>query len=400
MLLLENIKLALAAIRGNKMRSFLTMLGIIIGVGAVIAIVSIGNGAKSLTDDLFASYGKNKAYIYLMGDPDGGVVTQEDFFTEADLDMLKERFPDALAYGALSQFQSSNVQIGKVKGRLQMFGAGGGYQRFRAMEMIRGRMISEEDVRHARDLIVIPQEAAQRFFGAGDALGKLIPVTINQEIREFAVLGVYRREKSIFDSLAAGDSFETYVPYTALSTQSVEMDLHIAEGYAVGTTLNSMTDYLSRLKRKPEGYYIGTSVEAEQTMIDGVLGSLSTAIGAIAAISLLVGGVGIMNIMLVSVTERTREIGIRKSLGAKTGDILLQFLVEAMILSAIGGLIGTGIGIGAASVGLSFAGASVQVDPRVVLTAVGFSAGVGMFFGLYPARKAAKLDPIEALRYE
>ncbi|MEG1584637.1 MAG: FtsX-like permease family protein, partial [Anaerovorax sp.] len=151
---------------------------------------------------------------------------------------------------------------------------------------------------------------------------------------------------------------------------------------------------------KPKGYYKVETVQAQQGMMDQMLGTLSLAIGAIAAISLVVGGIGIMNIMLVSVTERTREIGIRKSLGARTRDILQQFLIEAMIISAIGGLMGTGLGIGIAAIGMSFAKVAVIINPMVIVMAVVFSAMVGMFFGLYPARKAAKLDPIEALRYE
>jgi putative ABC transport system permease protein len=147
-------------------------------------------------------------------------------------------------------------------------------------------------------------------------------------------------------------------------------------------------------------FYKFESAEAQMDMINNVLGTLSIAIGAIAAISLVVGGIGIMNIMLVSVTERTREIGIRKSLGARTKDILTQFLIESMILAGIGGIIGTALGIGIAAAGMGIAGVAVIIKPLTVLIAVGFSAMVGMFFGLYPARKAAKLNPIEALRYE
>jgi len=161
-----------------------------------------------------------------------------------------------------------------------------------------------------------------------------------------------------------------------------------------------MLNYLEKLKGLEKGTYISESVESQQGTADQILGTLSLAIGAIAGISLVVGGIGIMNIMLVSVTERTREIGIRKALGARTKDILVQFLIESMIISAIGGVIGTALGSGIAVIGMSIAGAELVISPIVVLFAVLFSAMVGMFFGIYPARKAAKLDPIEALRYE
>ena len=203
--------------------------------------------------------------------------------------------------------------------------------------------------------------------------------------------------------MSTSNSYTCYAPHSAIDggdDTSSFIELYANPDKNLSEQGQAFADYMAKTKGQEPGFYTYESAEAQLGMIDQVLGVLSIAIGAIAAISLLVGGIGIMNIMLVSVTERTREIGIRKSLGARTRDILTQFLIEAMILSSIGGIIGTVLGIGIAAAGMSIAGVDVVIQPMAIVMAVAFSAGVGMFFGLFPARKAARLDPIEALRYE
>ncbi|MDR1135713.1 MAG: ABC transporter permease [Clostridiales Family XIII bacterium] len=400
MLFFENVKLALVAIKSNKMRSFLTMLGIIIGVSSVIAITTIGNGANSVVSKEFDAFGKNNANIYPNSSEEdtSGVPSQ---FTLSDINALKERFGDELRYVALYMNGSSEIKIGRMTGQFNISGIADNYMRITGVDLLYGREFTTNDVENRRDYIMIPESAAKKFFGRDDVTGQALSININNKLREMTVIGVYRPRESIFSRLTSNTSYTVYVPYTLWEDRPASvLDIYINEGYDVQKVLDKIKSYLALIHKLAPGYYVSNSVESQQATMSQILGILSASIGAIAAISLLVGGIGIMNIMLVSVTERTREIGIRKSLGAKTGDILVQFLIEAMLVSALGGFLGAALGIGAASVGLSMAKVKVSIDPTVVLLAVGFSALVGMFFGLYPARKAAKLDPIEALRYE
>ncbi len=404
MLLWENIKMALSSIKMNKMRSFLTMLGIIIGISSVIAITSIGASAEAVVSKEFESYGTNSMFIYLNWQFIADQPLQySDLIFPEDIEALKARFPEDILYISPYVSGNSDTKAGRVRGQLNMYGVAADYNKFYSIEIIHGRMINQSDLDGKRDRIVIDEKASKHFFNKTDSVGQTLPVIINGEVRELTIVGVYRKEASIFDQLDTSDSYRTYVPYSLL--QSADDSASYLELYTNAEKDQSLmgeeiTRYLARIKDKEPEFYRFESAEVQMTMINTVLGTLSIAIGAIAAISLVVGGIGIMNIMLVSVTERTREIGIRKSLGARTKDIMTQFLIESMILAAIGGILGTALGIGIASIGMGIAGVAVIINPLMILVAVGFSAVVGMFFGLYPARKAAKLDPIEALRYE
>ncbi|MFV0517075.1 MAG: ABC transporter permease [Aminipila sp.] len=403
MLLFENIKLALSAIRVNKMRSFLTMLGIIIGISSVIAITSIGDSAKGAVSKEFEGY---NAYMYIMVNwaMIEDYVEQDALFYKEDIEALKERFPEDIKYAAPSANASSETKIGRTKGKFQMSGIGDGYLNYdKKFNILYGRGINKSDVASRKDVIVIDVKAAKFFFNKEDVIGKTIPVTILGESKDLTIVGVYKQKESVFNSLNTSTDYYGFIPYS-IAMQPGEgtsyIEIYADENKNQATQAQSFANYVSKMKGKQEGFYRYETAESQLGMINKVLGILSVAIGAIAAISLLVGGIGIMNIMLVSVTERTREIGIRKSLGAQTKDILTQFLIEAMILSVIGGIIGTSIGIGIATLGMTIAGVSVVINPGIILTAVAFSAFVGIFFGIFPAKKAAKLDPIEALRYE
>ena len=403
MLVWENILLALTSIKTNKMRSFLTMLGIIIGISSVIAITSIGASAKGVVGKEFESFGMNDMYIYLNYQMTQDGIEYSDLISPEDMEALQARFPNDILYMVPAVSSSSDTTVGRVKGKLDMSGVAADYHKFKNMKIVYGRMVNKSDVEGRKDRIVIDKKAAHYFFNKDNAVGETLSVVINNEMRDLIIVGVYEVESSIFDTMFMSNSYQTYVPYPILQegdpvTSAIEVYTNKEKDQQ--TLGDQFTNYLCRIKDKENSFYVFESAEAQMTTINNILGTLSIAIGAIAAISLVVGGIGIMNIMLVSVTERTREIGIRKSLGARTKDILMQFLIESMIISAIGGIIGTLLGVGIAAIGMSFAQIAVVIEPHIIFLAVGFSAMVGMFFGLYPARKAAKLDPIEALRYE
>ena len=404
MLLWENIKMALSSIKMNKMRSFLTMLGIIIGISSVIAITSIGASAEVVVSKEFEAYGTNNMFIYINWEFTRDRPLQySDLILPDDIEALKARFPEDILYAAPYTSGSSETKVGRIRGQLNMYGVAADYNKFYNINIIHGRMINQSDVDGKRDRIVIDEKASRNFFNKSDGVGHTLPVIINGEVRDLTVVGVYRKDPSIFDQLSTSDAYTAYIPHPLLQAQddsTAYLELYTNAEKDQSLLGQEIVRYLARIKDKEPDFYRFESAEVQMDMINTILGTLSVAIGAIAAISLVVGGIGIMNIMLVSVTERTREIGIRKSLGARTRDIMTQFLIESMILAAIGGIIGTALGIGIASIGMGIAGVNVIINPIMVLVAVGFSAVVGMFFGLYPARKAAKLDPIEALRYE
>lgn len=412
MLWIENVHLAISAIKANKLRSFLTMLGIIIGISSVISITSIGASAKGAVSDEFDSLGK--AYMYLMINysqlaemyTDYSIMG-DDLFSQEDVDALKERFPQDIRYATLYTYNNSETRVGRTTADLAIMGVAEGYSDYnKTIQLVYGRMINESDVKGSRDRVVVDVECARKLFGREDVVGEELPIQVEGDSRDFIIVGVYQMEETLSSQINAAmgmSSYSVYVPFSSmLSGEGVSsyIEIYGNPDKDVRQQGEAYANYMNRIKDKPEDFYMVETAEGQQDIINQVLGVLSVAIGAIAAISLLVGGIGIMNIMLVSVTERTREIGIRKSLGARTRDILTQFLIEAVILSVIGGIIGTMLGVGIAALGMSIAGVRVVVQPLVVVLAVLFSAGVGLFFGLFPARRAAKLDPIEALRYE
>ncbi|MEA4891511.1 MAG: ABC transporter permease [Peptococcaceae bacterium] len=403
MLFLENIKLALASIRANKMRSFLTMLGIIIGIASVIAITSIGSSAQAVVSKEFESYGKNMMYVYINWSMTGDYIESGQIIWNEDIERLEQHFGSQIQYICPNTGGQSDVKVGRTQGKFNISGVAGGYDKSKKLDILYGRMITEADVKSSRPRVVIEKRAAEDLFNTENAVGKTLTMTLDGESRELTVVGIYDMETTIFSPLTSG-LYSCFVPYTLLQANSgdgvSQLEIYVDPEESVSEMAARITGYLSRIKDQPEGFYTFESAEGQGAIVDQMLGTLSLAIGAIAAISLVVGGIGIMNIMLVSVTERTREIGIRKSLGARTSDILLQFLIESMIISAIGGVIGVLLGAGVAAIGMSFAGVALMIGLPVILLAVGFSALVGIFFGLYPARKAARLDPIEALRYE
>ncbi len=403
-MLIENMAMAFHAIRANKMRSFLTMLGIIIGIGSVISIVSIGDTMRGLFSDLYKDVGITQAYVsigYWVDD-----VRMSDYFMLDDLERIRDVFGDEIAYMDSDASVSSDVQAGRTKMKFNFQGIDWNYQEVQPVTMLYGRYLNEGDILGRKKCLVMEAKSAKNLFGTENAVGKTLRTTIYGSTDEYTVVGVYKKEMNAFQALMMGGNSDTgsaFLPYTILTWPNdyfYYCHLFAADGVDMTDFMNRLVAYIAKMKgRNPGDFFTQTAVE-QMGSVDSVMGALSMAVGGIAAISLLVGGIGIMNIMLVSVTERTREIGIRKALGARTMDVLVQFLTESAILSAFGGIIGVILAVSIVSIGGAALGLPVIIKLGVIVMAVSFSAIVGIFFGIYPASKAAKADPIDALRYE
>jgi putative ABC transport system permease protein len=400
MLWIENMKMAILAIRINKMRSFLTMLGIIIGISAVISIVSIGDSMRGVIADQYESIGANRAMVYV------GYVDDRrmsDYFTTDDLEKIKEAFAKEIMTIDPSLGENAELTYGRTTIQVSLEGVPAGYDEVQPIEIIHGRMIQASDIAAEKMHVVLDKKTAIDLFGQSNAVGKTLRVKIGEEIDDLQVVGIYEKEETPLDALFMGSNPTVYVPYSILISPGepfFALNFYIAKDTDVQLFKSQLIGLVSRMKNRTADQIVYSSVEEEMSMVDNVMQAMSLAVGAIAAISLLVGGIGIMNIMLVSVTERTREIGIRKALGARTKDILIQFLTESAILSAAGGIIGTILGVGFVLIGGAITQIDVVVNPAIVIIAVAFSALVGLCFGILPASKAAKADPIDALRYE
>ena len=396
--------MAFHAIMANKMRSFLTMLGIIIGIGSVISIVSIGDTMRGLFADLYKDAGTTQAVVsigYWVED-----VRDSDYFTLDDLEKIREVFADEIAYIDSYASVSPDVCVGRTSMKFDLQGVDRDYQEVQSVTMVAGRYLNESDILGRKKNVVMEAESAGKLFGTEDAVGKTFRTTIYGDTDLYTVVGVYKKEMSAFQKLLMGGSSDTgsaYNPYTLLTWPNDTFyycRLYAKEGTDMADLMSRLTAYLGKLKGRNAGDFYTNTVADEMGSIDSMMGGLSMAVGGIAAISLIVGGIGIMNIMLVSVTERTREIGIRKALGARTRDVLIQFLTESAILSALGGIIGVVLAVTVVTAGGAVFGLPVVIRPGIIILAVSFSAVVGIFFGIYPASKAAKADPIDALRYE
>ena len=402
-MLIENMQMAFFAIRINKMRSILTMLGIIIGIGSVISIVSIGDTMRAMFADLYKNVGLTQAYIsigYWVND-----TRQGDYFTLDEMEQVKEAFSDEIAYIDSSASASAKAVYKRTSIDFSYEGIDWNYQDVQPVNMVYGRYLNEGDILGRKKNVVMDTDSALKLFGVEDAVGRTFRTTLFGTTDDFTVVGVYRKEINAFQAMMMGQSKDgsAFIPYTLLTWPNdyfYSLHVYAREGVNLDDFFGQLQAYCAKLhSRNPNDMYVQTAVQ-EMNMVDSIMGGLSAAVGGIAAISLVVGGIGIMNIMLVSVTERTREIGIRKALGARTRDVMVQFLTESAILSACGGLIGVILGVSLVAAGGTALGMKVVIRPLIVVIAVGFSAVVGIFFGLYPASKAAKSDPIDALRYE
>lgn len=404
-MLFENIKMALAALISNKMRSFLTMLGIIIGIGSVIATASIGDTVRKMFTDIYANVGMSGAFLVLNIDNP----KESDFFSIDDINRLKEAFLGKLVYVDARDATNGEITTKLTTQKITLTGIDYNYiDMQRAMSIKHGRFLKEKDILEESTNCIIEDKVAQKLYNTENAVGRTFSMNLNGDFTEFTIVGVYTQNISALQKVLQGfqSNSEVFVPwslykanheYIAVLAYYFDPTFNIEE---VGKLNKELLSYVAKIKKSNINNYSLYTVQEQMGQVDGFLAGVAIAIGGIAAISLLVGGIGIMNIMLVSVTERTREIGIRKALGATTKDILTQFLIEAAILSAIGGLIGVILAIVLVfSVG-TLINVPVVIKPSIIFIAVGFSAIVGVFFGIFPAKKAANNDPIIALRYE
>ena len=413
----ENVRIALAGIRSNKMRSFLTMLGIIIGVASVIAIVTIGNSGKAyLVDKINEAGGQTLSISVETPDSDSKYNIQG--LDDSDIETIKK--VDLVQYVSpvVSDMGPMQSELVLEDGYASVTAANEDYANMMKLNITYGRFFTSDEYKAATKVCIVSDKTAQKFFHSENPVGKTLDITLNDKVITFKVIGVAQSDDSSLFSMddmqsmmeAYGFSMDfgtigfVYVP------ASVLMELY---GTSVYRSVSVATYDVADLDRAGElakgllnarhnitddSVYTATNMATLVNLLDTVINIFTIFISAVGAISLLVGGIGVMNIMLVSVTERTREIGIRKALGARTRVILFQFLTESVVICLIGGLIGMALGF-AVSYGVSaLMGAPVSFSISTILIAVGFSTAVGVFFGIYPARKAAKMPPIEALR--
>ena len=398
--IIEYIKMAFKSIGANKGRSILTMLGIIIGIGSVIMILAVGAGGKKMMNEQFEKMGANGLYIMINWENAG----ESDYISMEDIQQIKERVPGVVA-ASPSQTMSGEVRTDKKFHQAYISYYMPDAFLMADMDLKGGRLWNQSDYDNARNVCIIDQTGAKALFGTDDVVGMKVDLQLEGRSGQFTIVGVQKREGILY-SYAQESPAYFYLPLTSVlkltgssTTSFYQLQVKLAEDADPSLTSDRIVRLLEARhgSRGRDAYYVEDMSQslAQITQIQDMFVNI---IAAIAAISLLVGGIGVMNIMLVSVTERTREIGIRKALGAKTGSILFQFLVEAAFITMIGGIIGIVLGLAGANALGGLVGLEPYMDPIMMLGVVLFSSGVGLFFGIYPARKAAKLHPIEALR--
>lgn len=405
--LFEYIKMAVQNIRANKGRSFLTMLGIIIGIASVIAIVSIGEGTKNQMNSEIDGIGGGQIAVSVSND----AITESEFITAEDVQAVREI---ATVEGVnVSESYEGETVTGKGNFSIMLTAEGPDAKLLNNSEMKYGNYFGENEIEEGKNVCVISDADAKRLFGTDDVVGMNLDITCYDSSKSFRIMGVTtQKENGTFVSYTYdGMPVTVNIPYSSMEDLVGATDEFYSLMIQGDKTLDSqiIADQVVHVLEKRhqcagEEYFQVQSFQDVMQSMNEMLGMVTAFISFVAGISLLVGGIGVMNIMLVSVTERTREIGIRKSLGAKTSSIMLQFLAEAAILTVIGGLIGIILGILAAYGICSVISGSIGmtiipgISPTVIFVATLFSCAVGVFFGIYPAKKAARLSPIEALR--
>ncbi len=399
-------KIALRAISNNKMRAFLTMLGIIIGVTSVITMIAIGQGSKLSIQEQISEMGSNMIMIHPGGEMRGGVRQSADDMQTLDLVDYESLRTETTFLSAVSPNVSSSGQLiaGNNNYPSSISGVGTEYLQIRQLEVESGEMFTTQDEQTSAKVCVIGKTIVDNLFPDGqDPIGQII--RFNQV--PFRVIGVLKSKG--YNSMGMDQDDIVLAPYSTVMKRLLAQTY--LQGIFASALSEGMTDYATeeiaeilrrnhKLKETDEDDFSIRSQEELSSMLNTTTDLLTTLLASIAAISLVVGGIGIMNIMYVSVTERTREIGLRMSVGARGVDILAQFLIEAVLISITGGLIGVLLGCGLSFVVKAVAGWPVFIQPWSVLLSFAVCTFTGVFFGWYPAKKAAQLDPIEAIRYE
>ena len=429
MLVLENIWLAFTSLVSNKMRALLTMLGIIIGIGSVIAIMTVGDSITNSVTTSMQSMGANNITVGLQqkssedevtesgmkfeGGPRGRSMSEEDYITDEMLEELQKAYGENIDAISLSEsVGSTTAEDGKSYANISIIGVNSGYLSANELTLVAGRSLIDVDQEKAKKVALVSDKLVNNLFdgNCAAAIGQTIEVTLNNKYLVYTIVGVYEYSESTsgFSSDSEEDiSTDVYIPLKTAQGQN-----HNTSGYSQFTIVTSVdTDstaflekvesFFDRYYAKNEDYQISAySMESMISSMTDMLSTISIAIAIIAGISLLVGGIGVMNIMLVSITERTREIGTRKALGATNGSIRFQFIMESVVICLAGGFIGIILGLVLGSVAVSIMGYDASPSIGGIIFSVTFSILIGVFFGYYPANKAAKMNPIEALRYE
>ncbi len=430
MLLFENIILALNGVRANKMRSLLTMLGIIIGIASVIAIMTVGSSMTASMTDTMSSMGANNITMgvsqkssrtetldngmQFRWGPRNARLNDEDYINADMLSALKEKYPDEISAFLLEQSAGNGQAIdGSLYANVELSGVNNEKLEDEDLTLLSGRLFTNADQKDARKVAIVSDYFCNNMF-AGDtesAPGKEISVLINNKYYYYTIVGVYEYDSSA-NWVSTSEEDTTTTLYLPILT-SFDFS-HTKERYQQITLVSSgavsnVDDFMEEIEtfmnrrfyRNNESYEIScSSMSSFMEELTSTMNTMSMAISFIAGISLLVGGIGVMNIMLVSIQERTKEIGTRKALGATNGSIRLQFIVEAMVLCFVGGVIGIVLGIALGSVLSKQMGYEATAPVGAIIFAVCFSMAIGVFFGYYPANKAAKMNPVDALRYE
>ncbi len=401
----STFKIAFRALRRNKLRSVLTALGIIIGVGAVIAMVSIGNGAKAQVEQQIASLGENVILIFSGSVTSSGIRTgwgSAGTLKIEDAEAIRREVPGVIAVSE-EVVSTSQVSAGNQNWFTRIYGESPEYFEIREWPLNDGALFTAQDVRSANKVCVIGRTTARQIFGSESAIGQILRI----KGVPFLVTGVLT-PKGLSPQGTDQDDI-VIMPYTSAMKRVIGgttlrgINVQVAAPNDLAPAQQQITELLRQRHNIRSGRDDDFTVRNQQEIAEAATATskvLTLLLGAIASVSLVVGGIGIMNIMLVSVTERTREIGVRLAVGAHGRDILTQFLSEAVTLSVIGGAIGILLGLGTSWLLSVFAHWPTLISVPSIIAAFFVSAAVGIFFGFYPAREAARLDPIEALRYE
>ena len=394
--MMQSFKMAWKSISGNKLRAVLTMLGIIIGVMALVILVSLVNGATSGVKDTVESLGTNLLTVTVSDNKNNPIDTD---------DLAQWMEEEKIGLIAPSSEESVTGKYDSTTESIQVYGTTAAYYDIQGLSLVLGRFLKTTDVENNNTICVVNEACAQELIGYTDCLGE--EISLNG--MKYTIVGVLEDDESSLTSVFGSDSYVAYIPYTSLVRLSTSVTTEItsfyvsaAKDYTVDDAETAITNLLMDRFEEDEDAFSVNSQDALEDTMTSITSILTILLGGIAGISLIVGGIGIMNIMLVTVTERTREIGIRKAIGASRGAILQQFLIEAVVLCMMGCMIGiflSWVVLKAITIIVSDLSMSFEMNGWVVLIAVVFCFFIGVVFGLYPANKAAKMKPIDALHY-